>query len=119
LVAPFPNNGDSDDLPPGATLAGGFHKGADEAEGVTERLAVRGLLESLRPDHRAILTLRFWEELSYEEIAHVLNLSLPAMKMRLRRAKAEFRVLWEADENAAIFANDDNDNNDDKEASPR
>ncbi len=92
-VAPI---GADEDAAVGGLRAGG----GDDAASIAERLAVRGLMETLRPDHRAILALRFWEELSYEEIAHVLNLSLPAMKMRLRRAKAEFRDLWEADESA-------------------
>lgn len=67
----------------------------DSASRVVERLAVRAALARLTPDHRAILVLRLWEELSYTEIAAVLGLSLPAVKMRLNRARAEFRKYYE------------------------
>ena len=66
----------------------------DGTIGVAGRMAVQGALTRVKPEHRAILILRFWEELSYEEIAAVLDLSLPAMKMRLKRAKEEFRKCY-------------------------
>ena len=43
----------------------------------------------------AILVLRFWRILSYDEIANVLRISLPAVKMRLLRARQEFRRRYE------------------------
>jgi RNA polymerase sigma factor (sigma-70 family) len=55
------------------------------------RLAVTASLRGLKPDHQAVLVLRFWEELSYEEISGILGVPLPTVKMRLSRAKAEFR----------------------------
>jgi RNA polymerase sigma-70 factor (ECF subfamily) len=61
---------------------------------VVERLAVRAALSQLTPDHRAILVLRLWEDLSYLEIAGVLGISLPAVKMRLNRAREEFRKYY-------------------------
>jgi RNA polymerase sigma-70 factor, ECF subfamily len=74
----------------------------DEAEGsadgtsaIVERLAVRATLSRMKADHRAVLVLRFWEGLSYEETAAVLRISLPATKMRLKRAREEFRALYE------------------------
>jgi RNA polymerase sigma-70 factor (ECF subfamily) len=70
----------------------------DGAAAVVERLAVRAALARLTPDHRAILVLRLWEELSYTEIAGVLGISLPAVKMRLSRARAEFRRYYEESE---------------------
>lgn len=68
---------------------------ADGAPGVVEQLAVRDALAQVKPDHRAILVLRFWESLSYEEIAGVLGISLAAVKMRLHRARGEFRRFYE------------------------
>ncbi len=59
-----------------------------------ERVAARCLLAALKPDSRVILVLRYWEELSYDEIAGVLALPLPAVKMRLHRAKEAFRALY-------------------------
>jgi RNA polymerase sigma-70 factor (ECF subfamily) len=71
------------------------HGAADGTGGVVERLAVRAALGRLTPEHRAILVLRLWEELSYEEIATVLGISLPAVKMRLNRARGQFRRHYE------------------------
>ena len=65
---------------------------------MVERLAVRAALARLSPDHRAILVLRLWQDLSYTEIAAVLGISLPAVKMRLNRARAEFRKYYEDDD---------------------
>jgi RNA polymerase sigma factor (sigma-70 family) len=67
----------------------------DRAASVVERLAVRAAMARLSPDHRTILVLRLWEELSYTEIAAVLGISLPAVKMRLSRARIEFRKYYE------------------------
>jgi RNA polymerase sigma-70 factor, ECF subfamily len=52
---------------------------------------VRAALAGMGPDHRTILVLRYWEGLTYEEIARVLRISLPAVKMRMSRARAAFR----------------------------
>lgn len=67
----------------------------DSAAAVVERLAVRAALARLTPDHRAVLVLRLWEELSYAEIAETLGISLPAVKMRLLRAREQFRRYYE------------------------
>jgi RNA polymerase sigma-70 factor (ECF subfamily) len=64
----------------------------DEAPTVQRKLAVLAALNRLRPDHHVILVLRYWEDLSYDEICSVLSLSMPAVKMRLSRARAEFRT---------------------------
>jgi RNA polymerase sigma-70 factor (ECF subfamily) len=62
---------------------------------MVERLAVEAALTQVSADHRAVLVLRFWEGLSYEEIASVLQISLSAAKMRLHRARDEFRRCYE------------------------
>ncbi len=63
----------------------------------SEDIAVRAALAQVKPDHRAVLILRFWEDLSYEEIAAALGISLAAARMRLKRAKAEFRKYYQED----------------------
>lgn len=68
---------------------------ADGSGVVVEQLAVRAALARTCPAHRTILVLRFWEGLSYEEIALVLGLSLGAVKMRLHRAREAFRKQYE------------------------
>ncbi len=73
---------------------------APDAMGDAERVAVRALIASLKPDFRTVLVLRYWEELSYEEIASVLSLPLPSVKMRIHRAKEAFRELYLGKEKA-------------------
>jgi RNA polymerase sigma-70 factor (ECF subfamily) len=62
---------------------------------VVERLAVQAALRRTRPEHRAVLVLRYWEGLEYRDLAAVLGISLPAVKMRLLRARCEFRRHYE------------------------
>ncbi len=62
---------------------------------LAEKLSVEQALLKISADHRAILVLRFWQELSYEEIANVLEISLSAAKMRLQRARVEFKKWYE------------------------
>jgi RNA polymerase sigma-70 factor (ECF subfamily) len=64
------------------------HPGPEEAalRGEAQR-HVRTLLAGLPPDYRAALVLRYWHELSYEEIAQALNATVPAVKSRLFRAR--------------------------------
>jgi RNA polymerase sigma-70 factor (ECF subfamily) len=47
----------------------------------------QALLEALPPDYRAVVVLRYWHELSYQEIAETLTITLPAVKSRLFRAR--------------------------------
>jgi RNA polymerase sigma-70 factor (ECF subfamily) len=63
----------------------------DSSNAVMRSVAVHSALARVSPAHRAILVLRYWEDLAYEEMAEVLRISLAAAKMRLNRAKAEFR----------------------------
>lgn len=48
---------------------------------------IEQILAQLSPDERMILVLREAEGLNYKEIARTLNLSLDAVKARLRRAR--------------------------------
>lgn len=68
---------------------------SDGAGTVVEQLAVRAALARTCAAHRTILVLRFWEGLSYEEMALVLGLSVGAVKMRLHRAREAFRKHYE------------------------
>ena len=64
---------------------------ADPTTDIAERLAVHCAMAKMRPDQRALLVLLYWEQLSYEEIAEVLGVSLSAAKMRLNRAREAFQ----------------------------
>jgi len=48
-------------------------------------------IESLEPPYRSVFVLRDIEELSTEETAEALNLSVPAVKSRLLRARLQLR----------------------------
>ena len=48
-------------------------------------------VESLKPDFRTVFTLRDIEELSTEETAEALDISIPAVKSRLLRARLALR----------------------------
>jgi RNA polymerase sigma-70 factor, ECF subfamily len=59
------------------------------------RLEVQHLLSRLEPEYRMPLILRYWEDCSYEEIAEVMNLSIPAVKSRLFRARQQMAELYQ------------------------
>jgi len=48
---------------------------------------IQRLLAALSPTDRAAITLRYWYDYSYEEIAEMLNLTVSAVKSRLHRAR--------------------------------
>jgi len=62
---------------------------------------VRSMLQHLAPEYRAPLILRYWHDLSYKEIAEVLELSEPAVKTRLHRARLQLAALLEEQSAAA------------------
>ena len=51
--------------------------------------AVDAALAELRPSYREILTLRFQEGLTYQEVAEVTNMPIGTVKVRLHRARKE------------------------------
>jgi RNA polymerase sigma-70 factor (ECF subfamily) len=58
---------------------------------ISEKHPIGAVLDSMSDDHRVPLLLRDMDQLSYEEIALMLGLSLSATKMRIRRARQDFR----------------------------
>ena len=52
-----------------------------------ERERVRDSLETLPPDYRAAIVLRYWYNYSYREIAGVMDTTESAIKSRLHRAR--------------------------------
>jgi RNA polymerase sigma-70 factor (ECF subfamily) len=53
-----------------------------------DRDEVRRLLHLLPDKYRLVLVLRYWHDLSYQEIAEVTKMSEAAVKTRLHRARA-------------------------------
>jgi RNA polymerase sigma-70 factor (ECF subfamily) len=55
-----------------------------EAEASQE---VHDLLQTLRPDYRLIIILKYWHTMSYEEIAKTLDTTVSTIKSKLFRAR--------------------------------
>jgi RNA polymerase sigma-70 factor (ECF subfamily) len=53
-----------------------------------QETAVRKMLSTLPPDYRLPVVLRYWNDLSYEEIAEATHSTVSAVKSRLFRARA-------------------------------
>lgn len=64
---------------------------SEDAERNERHAIVRWALERISPEHRLVLLLREYEDLTYEEIATILRISVPAVKSRLFRARAEMK----------------------------
>jgi RNA polymerase sigma-70 factor (ECF subfamily) len=62
------------------------------AKGINIQL-VRDAINQLPPDHREIIILREYEDLSYQEIADVLNCPIGTVMSRLGRAREKLKVL--------------------------
>ena len=74
---------------------------ADDAPGPETTLtvkedqeAIRKMLEQLGDQDRAVLILRYWYDLSYEEIAQSLSSTVSAVKSRLHRARRQLAEYW-------------------------
>ncbi len=62
-----------------------------------ERL--REVVKQLKPRYRKVVEMRYYDELSYEEIAEKLQLPLGTVKIQLRRAKALLAEILKETEN--------------------
>jgi RNA polymerase sigma-70 factor, ECF subfamily len=69
----------------------------DDSAVVVMRESVWAALGQIPADQRALLVLRYWEQMDCDEIASVLSISTSAVKMRLHRARLEFRKRYEGD----------------------
>jgi RNA polymerase sigma-70 factor (ECF subfamily) len=67
-----------------ADLGAGPEQAAVQGETSDE---MQKLLQQLPPKYRAVLVLRYWHDLSYEEIASALQLTPALVKARLHRAR--------------------------------
>ncbi len=66
-------------------------KGKDVESEIYSRILVKEVLDTMPGDMRELIEMHYLEELSYEEIAAKKNLTIPALKMRLFRARELFR----------------------------
>ena len=67
----------------------------DQAADHETRALVEQALEKLNPKFRAAVVLRDIEDLSYEDIATVLNVSLGTVKSRIMRGREALRKILE------------------------
>jgi RNA polymerase sigma-70 factor (ECF subfamily) len=58
---------------------------------------ISGALDGLKPAHREVLILKFFEEKSYEEISDILKKSTGTVATLIRAAKKEFKEQWPAE----------------------
>jgi RNA polymerase sigma-70 factor, ECF subfamily len=62
---------------------------------ISERRMISAVLDSMPNTLRIALVLCDMDELSYEEVAQSLGIGLSAAKMRIKRARDDFRVRYE------------------------
>lgn len=86
----FEGAGD-DDRPMSIELADGSPSPFEQCLSGEDRQRVTEALHSLDPVHREVITLRFHEEMSLEEIAAVTQANLSTVKSRLYRGIAALR----------------------------
>ena len=60
-----------------------------------DRRRLHAALLTLPPKYREVLVLKDVEGLAYEEIRPILRLSIPALKIRVIRARARMRAALE------------------------
>ena len=81
-------------LPPHPALHSDNNKGPEAQYLAQEReQMVQSLMNALPDEYRQAVVLRYWYDMSYEEIADVQNTSVSAVKSRLFRAR---RILADA-----------------------
>ncbi len=68
---------------------------ATAVEAAERRAFLHQAIDSLPESYRLLITLRYQQELSYEEIAAVVSLPLGTVKTGLHRAKAQLSKVWQ------------------------
>ena len=77
-------------LPPHPALHSDKTKGPEaQIMNSEEQEMVQSLLTELPPDYRQAVVLRYWYELSYDEIAEIMDTTVSAIKSRLFRARRQ------------------------------
>lgn len=61
---------------------------------------MQALINLLDKDYRTPLVLRYWEDMSYEEIAATMGVTVAAVKSRLFRARQQLMALYQRRETA-------------------
>ncbi len=94
-----------DDLLPGQMMAALETRSIEELAMDSEReRTMQEFLTLLKPDERAIIILRYWNDLSYGEIAEALATNIGVVKSRLFRARQAFANQFKVRELGLSFA---------------
>jgi RNA polymerase sigma-70 factor (ECF subfamily) len=75
-------------------LTGDDHRPEDAVLRSEQSREIQALLDHLEPDYRTPLVLRYWYDLSYKEIAQILQITESALKSRLHRARLQLAELY-------------------------
>jgi RNA polymerase sigma-70 factor, ECF subfamily len=75
-----------------------------QANAISDRQLISQVLDSMSNNLRIPLLLCDMDEFSYEEVAASLRISLSAAKMRIKRAREEFRERYEKMQAAGVQA---------------
>ena len=93
LTLPLPEDSDQPLVPASAALSAAPTSPEQEVAEKDTHRCIREELAKLPDPYREVLTLRFLGELSEQEIADAVGISLGNVKVRLHRAKQEFREI--------------------------
>lgn len=93
-----------EDLPPWEPLRARTPDPEESAVRWSDSRHIQEMLDTLPPDYRLAVVLRYWYDYSYKDIAAVTNSTLSAVKSRLHRAR---RMLAEVMEQAPYRERDE------------
>lgn len=65
---------------------------------VDARRRLARALDGLDPEHREAFLLRVGEEMEYEEMSRLTGAGVPALRMRVKRARDHVRANWPGDD---------------------
>jgi len=80
------------------TAPAGWAEGVCVDDAAADRAAVAAAVRRLPPDHRAVLWLREWQDMDYDQISRVLGVTRSATRSLLRRARTRLREEWRKQE---------------------
>ncbi len=78
----------------------------DEAEAIANRETLRQVLEQLTPEHREVVVLRYFADLTVAEVARSAGIREGTAKSRLHRALRQMRDLLEPPSAMEVAGND-------------
>jgi RNA polymerase sigma-70 factor, ECF subfamily len=90
-------------LPPHPALSSDEMEPEDAVISNERSAAVQRMLDELSPEYRAAVVLRYWYDLSYTEIAEMLDTTESAVKSRLFRARQALAEKMMASQESAVL----------------